>query len=122
MRKITSSEQFITKAEPFFNEVANLLFDRDGVQLSYVLSPQSIACYQVKGAGNNLQLRLVLIPLTNGNLLGRLSWLDWCGVDHVCCYVNEMFDVLALTSDGMWKKQNKSAEVLCLQEFEALQK
>lgn len=120
MKKTTSSEYFRVGSESFFADIAALLSDRGGVQLSSVSSPQSLACYQTKGTSSNLQLRLVLIPLTDGRLLGRLSWLDWRGVDHVCCYVNETFDSLIMASDGIWRKQHKSAEVLCLQGFEAL--
>lgn len=120
MKKTTSSEHFISGSESFFADIAVLLSDRGGVQLSSVSSPQNVACYQAKGTADNLQLRLVLIRLSNGFLLGRLSWLDWRGVDHVCCYVNETFDSLIVTSDGIWRKQHKSAEVLCLQGFEAL--
>ena len=120
MKKIITSEHFKERAEPFFSDVSALLSDRDGVELSSISSPQSLACYQTMGAKSLLQLRLVLIPLTNGRVLGRLSWLDWRGVDHVCCYVNEAFESLVMTSDGMWKKQKKSAEALCLQGFETL--
>ncbi|MBU1297169.1 MAG: hypothetical protein KJ609_13065 [Gammaproteobacteria bacterium] len=120
MKKITSSEYFIAGSESFFADTAALLSNRVGVQLSSVSSPQSLACYQAKGTSSNLQLRLVLIPLANERLLGRLSWLDWRGVDHVCCYVDEAFDTLVMASDGVWKKQKKSAEELCLQEYESL--
>ncbi|RBP82498.1 hypothetical protein EBI01_08330 [Marinomonas rhizomae] len=122
MKEITSSEHFTSGAESFFTDMAALLSDRDGVQLSSVSSPQSVACYQAKGVASNLQLRLVLIPLSNGCLLGRLSWLDWRGIDHVCCYVNEAFDCLVMASAGIWKKQIESAETLCLKGFEALVK
>jgi hypothetical protein len=120
MKKITSSEYFRAGSESFFAQIDALLSHQANVQLSSVSSPQSLACYQAKGAVSHLQLRLVLIPLTNGRLLGRLSWLDWRGVDHVCCYVDEAFDSLVMASDGIWKKQKKSAEMLCLQEFESL--
>lgn len=120
MKKITSSEYFRAGSESFFAQIDALLSHQANVQLSSVSSPQSLACYQGKGAVSHLQLRLVLIPLTNGRLLGRLSWLDWRGVDHVCCYVDEAFDSLVMASDGIWKKQKKSAEMLCLQEFESL--
>lgn len=120
MKKITPTEHFVSGSETFFADVAALLSDRDGVQLSSVSSPQSLACYRTQGTINNLQLRLVLIPLAHDFLLGRLSWLDWRGVDHVFCYVNQTFDCLVMTSDGIWKKQNKSAEALCLQGFETL--
>lgn len=120
MKKITSSEYFIAGSESFFADTAALLSNRVGGQLSSVSSPQSLACYQAKGTSSNLQLRLVLIPLANERLLGRLSWLDWRGVDHVCCYVDEAFDTLVMASDGVWKKQKKSAEELCLQEYESL--
>ena len=88
MKKITSSEYFRASSESFFAHIGALLSHQAGVKLSSVSSPQSLACYQAKGTTSNLQLRLVLIPLTNGRLLGRLSWLDWRGVDHVCCYVD----------------------------------
>ena len=120
MKKITSSEYFRAGSESFFAHIDALLSHQAGVQLSSVSSPQSVACYQVKGVSSNLQLRLVLIPLTGGEVLGRLSWLDWRGIDHICRYVNEAFDSLVMASDGIWKKQKKSAEVLCIQGFETL--
>ncbi|WP_421849258.1 hypothetical protein [Marinomonas sp.] len=120
MKKITSNEYFRASSESFFAQIGALLSHQAGVRLSSVSSPQSLVCYQANGATSNLQLRLVLIPLTNGRVLGRLSWLDWRGVDHVCCYVNETFDSLIMASDGIWRKQHKSAEALCLQGFEAL--
>ncbi|BDX02017.1 hypothetical protein MACH16_07650 [Marinomonas pontica] len=120
MKRTTSSEHFRAKSDVFFSDLAALLFRKEGVHLASVSAPQSLACYQTVDLNLCLQLRLVLIPLTNGRLLGRLSWLDRRGVDHVCCYVNEAFDCLIMASDGAWIKQTKSAEKLCINEFEAL--
>ena len=120
MKKITSSEYFKASSESFFAQVDALLSHQVGVKLSSVSSPQSLACYRTNGAASNLQLRLVLIPLANGRVLGRLSWLDKRGLDHVCCYVNEVFDSLVMASDGRWVKQTMSAENLCVKGFESL--
>jgi len=120
MKKIISSGSFVAASASFFANVAVLLSVRAGVQISSISTPQNVACYQVDDGNINLRLRLVLIPLTSGQLLGRLSWLDWRGIDHVCCYVNEAFDCLVMVSNGVWKKRQKSAEVLCLKQFESL--
>ncbi|RCX07949.1 hypothetical protein [Marinomonas foliarum] len=122
METIASSDRFTFGSESFFTDVTDLLFHKEGVQLTSVSAPQSVACYQTKGLEKNFRLRLVLIPLMNGRLLGRLSWLDGQGVDHVCCYVNEAFDCVIRKSDGVWIKQAKSAEKVCLQCFVKLDK
>ena len=120
MKKITSSEQFMDKAASLFADIASVLSTKEGIRLSSVSTPQNVACYQVSGVKRCLLLRLVLIPMSTGHVLARLSWLDGRGIDHVCCYLNESFERLLVASDGGWKKQKKSAELLCLQGFESL--
>lgn len=120
MKKIISSEQFMDKSASFFADIAHVLSTKVGIRLSSVSMPQNVACYQVRGTKRHLMLRLVLIPLSTGRMLARLSWLDCRGIDHVCCYINESFECLMMASDGRWKKQKKSAELLCLQGLEPL--
>ncbi|WP_137170312.1 hypothetical protein [Marinomonas sp. FW-1] len=120
METIASSDHFMSASKSFFADVAALLFRKEGVRLANVSAPQSVACYQTKGLKKKYWLRLVLIPLANGRLLGRLSWLDVRGVDHVCCYVNERFDCVTRESNDVWVKQAKSAEKVCLQSFDNL--
>lgn len=120
MKITTLSASFAVGSMPFLSELTAFLSRRIGLHLSSVSTPQSLACYQVDKKDATLRLRFVLIPFSNGQLLGRLSWLDWRGVDHVCCYVNEAFDCLAMTPGGVWKRQSKRAEALCLERYYSL--
>ena len=120
METIILSESFIVKSESFFVDIADLLSKQTGVNLFRISMSQNVICYKVGGASINLRLRLVLIPLKNGQILGRVSWLDRRGIDHVCCYVNEVFDCLDIASGGEWKQQPNNAGVLCLKQFESL--
>lgn len=120
MEKIISRESFIAESESFFVDIAALLSNHTGVDLFRISMSQNVICYKVGEASINLRLRLVLIPLKNGQILGRVSWLDRRGIDHVCCYVNEEFDCLDIASGGEWKQQPNNAEVLCLKQFESL--
>jgi hypothetical protein len=120
MKKITSGEHFMAQSASVFEEIVSVLSTKMGVRLVSVSAPQSVACYQVSDIERQVQLRLVLIPLANGHLLGRVSWLDWRGVDHVCCYINESLDCLVMAPNGCWEKQKKSPELLCIQGFESL--
>ena len=116
-----SLECFNANAEPFFIEMAVLFFQCTGCHLTSISVPQSVMCYQTSDYQISLKLRLVLLPNKNGVLLGRLSWLDWKGVDHVCCYINETFESVVMVSGNHWKKNIKSAEVLCLERFGSIQ-
>lgn len=120
MKITTLSASFAVGSMPFLSELTAFLSRRIGLHLSSVSTPQSLVCYQVDKKDATLRLRFVLIPFSNGQLLGRLSWLDWRGVDHVCCYVNEAFDCLAMTPGGVWKRQSKRAEALCLERYYSL--
>ena len=122
MEKIASSDYFMSGSKSFFSNIADSLFHLEGVELANVSAPQSFACYQTKGLERNYRLRLVLIPLTNGRLLGRLSWLDGRGVDHICCYVNESFYCVTKESDDVWVEQAKSPEKACLKRLDDLNK
>jgi hypothetical protein len=120
MEKIISSESFIAGSESFFVDIAALLSNQTGVDIFRISMSQNVICYKVGEASINLRLRLVLIPFKNGQMLGRLSWLDRHGIDHVCCYVNEVFDCLDIASGGVWKKQTNNVGGLCLKQFESL--
>ncbi|MDE8601939.1 hypothetical protein M3I01_003235 [Marinomonas sp. RSW2] len=120
MEKKISGESFIARSEPFFVDIAALLSNQAGVDLFRISMSQNVICYKVSEVSINLRLRLVLIPFKNGQMLGRLSWLDRRGIDHVCCYVNEVFDCLDIASGGVWKKQTNNIGSLCLKQFESL--
>lgn len=122
MKKIQSNLCFLSGLELFLNGIVNSLENRLSIRVSKILVPQSFMCYRVDNTHTSLQLKLIMIPFKNGDLVGRLSWLDQHGNDHICCYINRAFDCVMMQSNGCCFKQTKNVEQLCLQCFESLLK
>lgn len=120
MERIAGDTYFHVNLKSFIDDIIVYLSSRIDVQVSKISVPQSLICYRVDNIWTSLQLRFVLIPFKNGDVLGRLSWLDQRGKDHTCCYLNKCFDCVVMTSNGDCFKEEKSAESLCFQEFKFL--
>ena len=122
MSKIKPNARFLVCLESFVDNLASSLENRIGAKAIKVSAPQCLMCYRIDGIDMSLRLRLVVIPFRNGDLLGRLSWLDQRGDDHICCYINKAFHCVVVESNEGCFKEGESVEQLCFQEFEFLTK
>ncbi|MBJ7536902.1 hypothetical protein [Marinomonas transparens] len=120
MENKTLFKHFTETMNVFFVGLNHFLSNRSSAHLLHVSPAQNLACYQVDDTGRCMHLRLVFIPQSKGMMLGRLSWLDKRGQDHVCCYVDERLNCLERQADGHWGGNNKQAYQACLNCLESL--
>lgn len=99
-------EGFMARLIQSLQKVAKMHFTRTS-------APQNLMSFSVQNNSMDLQLRFVVIGQGSDMTLGRLSWLDQRGYDHVCCYVNDDFKCMKRTENGLWREQNKCVDEAC---------
>lgn len=120
MQKNTYFIAFEPGVKMFAKRLKSLLRRETGLHLLKYSSPQSMLNLIFKDEKRCFQLRFVLIAQSREQALGRLSWMDGKGKDHICCYVNADFQCVERQQNGRWHLCYKSAEESCLNGFSKL--
>ena len=113
MLELESVMAFEEGIDDFIKPIRLSLLERVNVRLSAHVTPQSLINFSFPDNESSLQLRFVVLAVTRDLSLGRLSWLDKYGRDHVCCYVNDAFQCVVRKQNGRWREQKIPAEELC---------
>ena len=105
---------FEANIDSFMQGLKEKLWHAAGLQFRKISIPQSLACFSVWDRDIALQLRFVVVGLGHDKPLGRLSWLDKNGCDHVCCYVNDDFQCVSRATNGLWREQKRRVGEACI--------
>jgi len=113
MRELEGVMAFERGIDGFIKHIRSVLYERANVRLSQHATPQNLATLFLQQGKCPLQLRFVVLAVDHDQSLGRLSWLDQNGCDHVCCYVNESFHCVVRKRNGKWSEQKHKVDDLC---------
>lgn len=101
--------------------VKNELVTQQQVSVTHQTMPQCLDCLRVIDEQQRaMLLRFVLVGCSSDMTLGRLSWMEENGREHVCCYLNDAFDTVKRKSNGLWVKEKHSAATMCLRKWSRL--
>lgn len=104
---------FEVKIDRFIEDLIAFLRQSIGVRCRKISTPQTLMSFTIGDQDRILQLRFVVVGQGDGMPIGRLSWLDQKGVDHICCFVNEDFDCVRPSRKGGWRVQKKRPDEVC---------
>ncbi|MEL0614486.1 hypothetical protein [Marinomonas arenicola] len=111
---------FEAKIDRFMKGLKQSLWQAAGLHFRKISTPQNVISFSVWNRDIALQLRFVVVGLGSNRALGRLSWLDQQGHDHVCCYVNDDFQCVSRKKNGLWREQKKPVGEACLRRLQEI--
>ncbi|RDL44589.1 hypothetical protein DN730_09375 [Marinomonas piezotolerans] len=109
---------FEESVDAFMQGIKIELLKRQQICVTHQAMPQCLDCLRVTDEeSNDLMLRLILIGYNPQLTVGRLSWLEGTGREHICCYLNSSFEAIKLKRNHIWAKEKHTAEAMCLMEW-----
>ncbi|REG82872.1 hypothetical protein [Marinomonas pollencensis] len=111
---------FEANIDRFMKGLKKGLWRAAGLHFRQLSTPQNLVSFSVWDGDIAVQLRFVVIALGHNQALGRLSWLDKKGLDHVCCFVNDDFQCVAPVANGVWRAQKQRVGEVCLRRLQEL--